>query len=351
LIDDPTVSVVVPVFNTKAYLDECLNSLLGQTLAGVEVICVDNGSTDGSYAHLKTYAERHAKVTVMRHPEGRQGEARNAGINNAKGRYLGFVDSDDFVSPDMFQAMVDAAEADRAEAVICNMGCYHDDGGYGDQVLASDLVEPREPFSIQERPRLLRNLTICNKLFSRELIERHQLRFPEGFFEDQYFVIAALAAAPRSVTLPDCFYHYRKAAPGFVKQYRGGSSLDIFHVMEMVMDFLDDRGMGEALKPLIDEVKVLKCLKIYPMTERAFQRAYFRRMKAEFRATEVEADSRILSSSERREYRVILRSGHASYRGFLLLRFVYGRLRQGIARSGRFGPSIRGMLRLGERLG
>jgi hypothetical protein len=106
--------------------------------------------------------------------------------------------------------------------------------------------------------------------------------------------------------------------------------------MEMVLDFIHRTGK-EHLIPLMREVKLLKSLKLYQLTGRKFRRQYFKRMKTEFQATELPADSRILSSSERREYMVILRSGYVSYSIFLLLRSMYGKLRRGVAQLGLLG--------------
>lgn len=334
----PAVSVIIPVLNTRPYLEQCLESLMAQTLQEIEVICVDNGSTDGSYTFLKDYAEHRANFIVIRHPKGRQGDARNAGIERATGQYIGFVDSDDFVSPDMFRAMYDAAQRNQAEAVICNIELYYEDDGGGGQMLPSDLLEADEPLLIQQRPRLLRNLTICNKLFSRELIDRHQLRFPEGVFhEDQFFVIVALALAQRITTVSDPLYFYRRGRPGSVNECRGDDSLQLFRVMQMVSDFFEDRDIDDSLNSLIREVQVLKCLETYRLTGQEFRREYFWRMKKWFQSTHLELPPMILSSSQRREYRVVQCSEFLQYELFLLLRSLYGSLRRCVTRLGVLG--------------
>jgi len=334
---DPVVSVIIPVFNTKAYLGECLDSLMTQTLREIEVICVDNGSTDGSYELLRDYAKHHTNMIVMRHPEGRQGGARNVGIERAKGLHIGFVDSDDFVSPDMFRVMHEAAQANRADVVICNIQTYYEDKGPCDYSLPGDLMMATEPFSIQQRPRLLRNLTICNRLFSREIVEKHQLRFPEGVFhQDQFFVIAALASAQRIVTVPDALYFYRKKRAGSVSEYRGNDSLHVFHVWQRVSDFVEANGMQTPLRLLVNEARAVKYLHTYRSADKS-QRQYFKRMKREFQSMELKADPSILSPSERREFQIVLRYGHMHYNLFLLLRSIYGWLRGRVTKLGLLG--------------
>lgn len=324
----PVVSVIIPVLNTKAYLQQCLDSLAVQTLAEIEVICVDNGSTDGSYEFLQTYAESHANFAVLRHAEGRQGGARNAGIDRATGEYIGFVDSDDFVSPVMFQEMYNAAQAARAEVVVCNFDLYYESKGLVSQTFRGDLLAGGEVFSIQQQPRLLRNLIVWNKIWSHEFIEKHKLRFPEDVFhEDQLFVIEALVLAQRIVTVSETLYFYRRARPGSVNEYRGRDSLQVFRIMEMVTDFAEGAGLDGSLKLVLNELKALKYLQLYKITGNAFRKEYFEKMRNEFRDIDLPIQCRILSPSERREFQIVQRVGYSQYTLFLLLRKMYGILR------------------------
>lgn len=324
----PAISVIVPVLNTRPYLRQCLDSLAVQTLQEIEVICVDNGSTDGSYEFLQEYTERHANMTVLRHTEGRQGGARNFGMGTAKGEYIGFVDSDDFVAPTMFQKMYDAAQRGCADMAVCNIEFYYEGNGHGSQALPDDLLVGGEPISIQQRPKLLRNLTICNKIFARELIERHKIRFPAGVFhEDQLFVIAAFVLARRIVTVPEALYFYRRERPGSVNENRGPDSLQIFQVMQMVSDLIDSKGLDGSFRLLMNEVKALKYLQLYQMTGSAFKKKYFERMRSEFQDLPLTAPPHILSLTERREFQFVQSHGYALYNLFLWLRKIYRSLR------------------------
>ncbi len=161
----PNVSVVIPVFNTAPYLKQCLDSLLSQTLNNIEIICVDNGSTDDSLNILKEYGDKHDNIVILVHPEGRQAGARNAGMDVANGTYIGFVDSDDFVSADMFQRLYDAAQATNASVSVCNVTAFNDKGSYNSAMLPNEYFSVDGGFHIIEKPQLLRNTTACNKLY------------------------------------------------------------------------------------------------------------------------------------------------------------------------------------------
>ena len=106
---EPKVSVIIPVYNTEAFLERCLSSVLGQSMRDIEIICVDDGSTDGSPAILDTWAARDERLRVIHQANGRQGKARNAAMNIARGEYIGMVDSDDYLPEDYFERLYCAA--------------------------------------------------------------------------------------------------------------------------------------------------------------------------------------------------------------------------------------------------
>ena len=112
----PVVSVIVPVCNAEAFLDKCLECLTGQTLRDLEVLCIDDGSKDGSAALLETWSRKDGRIRVLSFPENRgPSAARNAGLDAAKGDFIGFVDSDDFVDPDFFEKLCGAALREGAD--------------------------------------------------------------------------------------------------------------------------------------------------------------------------------------------------------------------------------------------
>lgn len=327
-MNQPKVSVIVPVFNTEPYLRQCLDSLIAQTLPDIEVICVDNGSTDGSYEFLKTYAEKYASIVVLRHPEGRRGGAVNAGLEIAKGRYIGFVDSDDFVSPEMFSTLFAAAELSTADVAICNTQTYIQDLGYGIMSLSEAVLSHKKPLTIKQCPRLLRNSTSCNRLFRHEFIKKHHLRFPEGLNgQDQPFIIKALTLADRIVTVPDVLYFYRKNRPGSVSEYRGKDCMHVFELWRQISDFVEQAIEDETLRHWINEARIVKYLYLYNSADRKMRRQYFSRMKSEFRTLELEAQPAFLTPTEYREYQIVMRHGFTVYNAFLHLRTIYGKLR------------------------
>ena len=115
------VSVILPAWNVSPYLRQCLDSIVSQTLTNIEIICVDDGSTDGTLDILREYAEKDSRILVIHQENQGAGAARNNAMRYAKGKYLSFLDSDDFFEPDMLEKSWEAAERNNADIVV--FGC------------------------------------------------------------------------------------------------------------------------------------------------------------------------------------------------------------------------------------
>lgn len=125
----PEISVIIPVYNTARFLSACLDSVLDQTFADTEIICVDDGSTDDSLQILRRYEKRDGRVKVLTQRNARQGAARNRGLEIAAGRYVMFVDSDDWLDNDALEILCRRAAADDADIVLTGTRLYDENGG------------------------------------------------------------------------------------------------------------------------------------------------------------------------------------------------------------------------------
>ena len=119
--EETIISVVVPVYNVEKYLERCVDSILSQTVKDLEIILVDDGSTDGSGAICDAYASRQERITVCHKENGGLTSAWKAGLALASGKYTGFVDSDDWIEPDMYERMLELAEREQADMTVCGL--------------------------------------------------------------------------------------------------------------------------------------------------------------------------------------------------------------------------------------
>ena len=124
----PEISIIVPVYNAEKYLEKCLDSLIGQTFENIEILCVNDGSTDNSPAILHRYAKMDPRVHVFDRPNSGPASARNAGLDHARGKYLMFCDADDEYTPSMCQEMYQAITEQNVDLVMCNTFCYNKEG-------------------------------------------------------------------------------------------------------------------------------------------------------------------------------------------------------------------------------
>lgn len=216
------LSVIVPVYNVEKYLEECVDSLLNQTLSDLEIFLVDDGSTDRSGAIADRFAKEYPdRVHTLHLENGGQGRARNAALPLATGDYIGFVDSDDWIERDMYEKMLDRAEQTGADVVVCDFLEHYADGR-----------EQTLPACFQDHP-LSAAGSSCNKIFRRSLVG--DLRFPEGlWYEDFYFSAVMLLRSKRTEFIPEPLYVYRRGQESTMHNNNARKNLDMLKIMELI---------------------------------------------------------------------------------------------------------------------
>ncbi len=209
----PTLSIVMPVYNVAAYLPRCLESLAALTPPADEIVVVDDGSTDDCPRILAEFAPRLPQMRVIRQENGGLSVARNTGLDAARGKYLAFVDSDDFVEPDAYAEALEQAESGQLDMVLFNAR-YHFEGRKPDRPIypdapATGIVPGRE--WLRQRLKAGRFLhMVWLHLYRRDFIETNGFRFiPRLIHEDVIWTTQALLSAERTCYLPRLSVNYR----------------------------------------------------------------------------------------------------------------------------------------------
>lgn len=210
----PLLSVIVPAYNVEKYLQHCIESIEAQTLTDREIIIVDDGSTDGTGELCDLLAQKYADVFVLHKENGGAASARNLGLENAKGRYLGFVDGDDYIEQDMYQCLYEAMEREACPVACCNWFRHVQDK---EEVKIVQDAAGIPGYGIMDQKVFLTSLLLdtgmtysaCDKLFKRELFAH--IRFPEGKrpSEDTNCVYRVLSLCEKVVHIGAAKYYYR----------------------------------------------------------------------------------------------------------------------------------------------
>lgn len=243
------VSVIVPVYNVEKYLPRCLDCIVGQTLKEIEIICVDDGSTDDSGAILDDYAKRDGRIRVIHQANAGAGAARNAGMALAGGEYLFFFDPDDTASRRMLKAMY--ARALRTAADIVVAGKTVIDGRTGRMIakygFASSMWSLKQPFSGKDAAAMIFNFAKSvpwDKLFRRGFVQGHGICFQEiPRSNDVYFVNMSLALADRIALIPHAYYRYHLFRQGSLQSEKGRHPVAFVESYGKLAKALSARGL------------------------------------------------------------------------------------------------------------
>ena len=249
------VSVIIPVYNAEAYLRRCLESVTGQTLEEIEILCVDDGSTDGSLAILEEYEKRDRRLRILRRPHQGAAAARNAGLGAARGRYLSILDADDFFERDMLEKALARAREGGAQITVFQTDLYDDASGCFEACgysILTDRLPGRDPFSPREIPERIFNIGCgwaWDKLFERAFVERCGIRFQNiRTTNDMLFVFYLYSRAERISVLREVLAHHRVNVAGTLSATRERSWDNCYLALRALQERLRRDGSYETYR-------------------------------------------------------------------------------------------------------
>lgn len=240
----PKLSVIVPVYNVEKYLKECINSIINQTLKDIEIICVNDGSTDNSLKILEELSQLDNRIKIINKENGGLASARNAGMKVASGEYYTFIDSDDFIDTNAYETVINK----KSEADIICFGIQvfgnenstqkkYDDTYYkikynGLQKLTDDIIFNTD-------------VSACNKVFKSDIINKNNITFPDGLNnEDAEFYCKYMSCATTAYFIDKYFYHYRRTNNSIMSDLYKGSPKAIHHlyILKNIFEFWENNN-------------------------------------------------------------------------------------------------------------
>lgn len=232
------VSIIIPVHNSEKYLKNCINSILNQTYKNIEIIVIENGSTDTSLEILKSYKN---KINLIKLKSSGLSKARNKGLDVSTGTYIAFVDSDDFIEPNMIEELVKNIEENKSDLSICNINEIHEN-------TKKTIKRNEYPNKIIENKTINKNFikfnyAVWNKLYKRELIEKNNIRFPNDIkYEDISFSLNYLSICNKISKVNKYLYNYiihNKSEQTTVDE----RVYDIFKIMNICTSFITAKDL------------------------------------------------------------------------------------------------------------
>lgn len=263
----PILSVIIPVYNTQKYLPKCLDSIIHQTITNIEIICVNDGSTDDSLRILESYQKQDGRINIINKENGGLSSARNIGIEHAKGKYVTFVDSDDYVELNTYEKALSCFNLENVDLVYFSTRL----------VIEYDSSRMQNEQYFEHKYTGLKNLSsdvitkmdVCawNKIYKISIIKKYDIKFPEGLWcEDNPFFWSYALVSNSVFFLNDKLYNYRIRAGSIMCQhnkkrkgnYKTSHELDSLRCFEYLLHFIFKWNLIDKFKPVLVDLFMQK---------------------------------------------------------------------------------------------
>lgn len=243
----PKLSLIIPVYNTENFLRECIESILHQKFQNFEIILIDDGSTDSSGEICEEYVAKDSRLQVYHILNNGQAAARNLGIDKAKGEYIGFVDSDDWIDSHMFEKLIGEANRTKCEIIACNFYIMDKEGKFSPYTKnPKNRIFSKDDAMLEIINNSILTFSPCNKIYKKELFR--EVRFNEGIiFEDMDISYRLIYKSSSVAYLEDALYYYRYNINSTLRAKFSLKRLDSLQVMQNMYDFYKVNCPKEAL--------------------------------------------------------------------------------------------------------
>ena len=247
----PKVSIIVPIYNVEMYIEKCLETLVNQTLKDIEIILVNDGSKDGSAEIAKKYLKKYPeKIVYLEKENGGLSDSRNYGLPYAKGEYIAFLDSDDYVEENMYEEMYELAKKEDSDMVQCNFYWEYPDKN-------KKKIGELKQYSNKKEMLVKTRVEAWNKLIKREiLVKNPEIKFPKGLrYEDVEFTYKLIPYVEKVSILNKPFIHYIQRGNS-ISNTQNERTKEIFNVLDNVIKYYKEKNLYEEYKEQLEYVYV-----------------------------------------------------------------------------------------------
>lgn len=260
---EPLVSVIIPVYNVEKYLRECVDSVLNQSYSNIEILLIDDGSTDGSPDICDYYCTIDNRVKCFHKVNGGQGSARNVGIKNASGLFLYFLDSDDYIDTSLFSSVIPYMLVNNLDLCFFSADVVLEDGEKWDEndYIRNCKYEPKDGKTLFTQLRKNNEYIVSNCLFitKKEVIDNNQLLVPEGmFYEDNYFLFQLMMVALNVGVINKSLY-YRRVHSNSTMTHKEGYEKKVNSALKVINQFASFETDNEEISRSIRQISINFC--------------------------------------------------------------------------------------------
>ncbi len=258
-MEDIKLSIIIPVFNSEKYLTQCIESAVDQTLSEIEIIIINDGSTDESRKIIQSFATKDKRILFIDAKNEGVSAARNKGIRIAKGEFIGFIDSDDWIEPRMYELLYGQAKETGSDLAICNMNIVTDNNEYERLTLSNkvlDIANERLP-KLVDLMRFKYDYSACNKIYSNKIIQENKLNFDGSvrIYEDLFFNCCYFQYSQKAVVINKNFYYYRIHTLSTMHSRSLGISGEYSKLFQKFNTFCNSRGLINELDTFNTEMR------------------------------------------------------------------------------------------------
>ena len=309
----PILSVIIPVYNTEKYLNKCLDSVIHQTFKNIEIICVNDGSTDNSHSILKKYTEIDTRIRILNKENGGLSSARNVGIENAKGRYITFVDSDDFIELDTYEKTICHFNQPEVDLIYFSTKLIIENDC--NRIQDERYFEHKYKGLVKLSNDVMRNMDVCawNKIYKLSIIRQHNIYFPDGlWYEDNPFFWSYALLCNAAYFINDKFYNYLIRDGSIMSHTKKNHKysvtcheLDSLLCFEYLMQFVDRWQLFDKFKPVLIDLfqhKLLESMRRVPNKDRILALNQATRIVNLFNLTSYFPDDDFINSMYNKDY-------------------------------------------------
>jgi glycosyltransferase involved in cell wall biosynthesis len=297
--DSPHISVIIPVYNVEKYLEKCLESVINQTLGEIEIICINDGSTDNSLQILEDFAQNDKRIKIINKENSGQGSARNIGMQQATGQYISFIDSDDWIDLNMYEKLYENAKTLKSEIVMCPIRIFDEstlEFKYDDRYFTlgyfSEGYDNRVFNHTETRDFLFKiSVTPFNKLYNTNFLHEINAKFPENLiFEDNPFFYYIYLNARKVSLVRDYLYNYRVNRLNSTISKSNHKLFDIIEILKITRKIFIKTHNYDNYREYLNRFTIETSLNNYNKIDDKFKGKFFDLVKEYFKDMNLESD-------------------------------------------------------------